>query len=315
LRESATTTTPQPGKATTSNKGLTRPTFTVVLGHTAINTYCLVWGAINTYYCCCLVGCTQPYEGGPPSTPTTEEDSGFRVEMIRTDKINSMLKSERRREDHPQDRREFCQGVRRFGKIYQSHGVCCKARQVQSSIDNFIKKSSVGASLTSPGWENRILDSVYSSRPSACAWFTIPTVPAFPSTSRPASTSCTPASRSVLSSSATARGPSTCLMPIYIYSSEPVRTLIFCNSKRTVDELGVYMYISLSTSVTCPRRGFLFPMARSSSSPETPDSSNATSKLAGRPTAVTVYDYCPKTYNVRIQCRTSPLLISGLPHS
>jgi hypothetical protein len=27
--------------------------------------------------------------------------------MIRTDKINSMLKSERRREDHPQDRREF----------------------------------------------------------------------------------------------------------------------------------------------------------------------------------------------------------------
>ena len=71
----ATTTTPQPGKATTSNKGLTRTTFTVVLGHTAINTYCLVWGAINTYYCCCLVGCTQPYEGGPPSTRTTEEES------------------------------------------------------------------------------------------------------------------------------------------------------------------------------------------------------------------------------------------------
>ena len=112
-------------------------------------------------------------------------------------------------------------------------------------------------------------------------------------------------------------------MVIYIYSSEPVRTLIFCNSKRTVDELdaSIYIYISLPASPAqgevsssprrgflSPWRGFLFPMARSSSSPETPDSSNATSKLAGRPTAVTVYDYCPKTYNVRIQCRTSPLL-------
>ncbi|KAM0696555.1 hypothetical protein Q7P36_003803 [Cladosporium allicinum] len=92
------TTTSQPGKATASNKGLARTTFTVVLGtrpstrtawlaalsrgrmgshqhvlllpgwlHSALRG----WATINTYY------------GGV----------GFRVEMIQTDKINSMLKS------------------------------------------------------------------------------------------------------------------------------------------------------------------------------------------------------------------------------
>jgi hypothetical protein len=35
----------------------------------------------------------------------------------------------------------------------------------------------------------------------------------------------------------------------------------------------------------------------------------------GTTTTVTVYDYFLKTYNVRIQCRPSPLLIFGLPHS
>jgi hypothetical protein len=223
----------------------------VLLLHSALRG----WATINTYY------------GGV----------GFRVEMIRTDKINSMLKSA---------------GV----------------KTVLKTAGSFLSRSSSIRHPTSPIQHRQLYQEVLRGGK--------------PDKSR----------LGQLHSRLRLLPTAVCLRMVHnpngpclsinveacfdlLYSSEPVRTLIFCNSKRTV----IYIYLPASPAQGgvsfSPRRGFLFPKARSSSSPETPDSSNATSKLAGRPTAVTVYDYCPKTYNVRIQCRTSPLLIFGLPHS